>query len=663
MQEVAGSNPVPPTKLTFLTINLSNFSHVNINITFPDGTDHSYQTGITSSEIAKQISPGLFKKSVAAKFNDQPVDLNAPLLKDGSLEILTVDTADGLHVLWHSTAHIMAHAVKALYPEAQFGVGPAIENGFYYDIDIDSKLSQDDLQRIEDEMQRIIKRGSSFVRKELTKKEAVDFFAGQQQDKYKLELLADMEDGSPSIYSEGDFTDLCRGPHIPSSNMIKAFKLLSIAGAYWRGDEKNKMLQRIYGISFPKKAQLDEYLFCLEEAKKRDHKKLGKELDLFSFHREGPGFVFWHPKGMRLYRTIETYLVDKLTQYGYGEVKTPIILNDALWKKSGHWDNYKENMYFVDIDEESYAIKPMNCPGSCLIYNSNMHSYRDLPLRLAEFGNVHRHERSGVLNGLFRVRQFTQDDAHIFCTPDQIQDEVKACIDFVQEVYKDFQFYEYHIELSTRPDKSIGSDEIWQQAEDALRDALINKNINYKLNPGDGAFYGPKIDYHVRDSLKRSWQLGTIQLDFSMPEKFELEYVGSDGNKHRPVMIHRAIFGSIERFIAQLIEHHGGRLPVWLSPIQAVVLPLSEEQLAYSHAVFSKLKDAGLHVEMDARNEKIGYKIREAELGKIPYMLIMGKKEVENKQISVRTNKDGDLGSMEIDALIDKMNYEIQQKA
>lgn len=408
--------------------------------------------------------------------------------------------------------------------------------------------------------------------------------------------------------------------------MVKAFKLLSIAGAYWRGDEKNKMLQRIYGISFPKKSMLDEYLYYLEEAKKRDHKKLGKELDLYSFHREGPGFVFWHPKGMRLYRTIENYLVEKLNQYGYGEVKTPIILNDTLWKKSGHWDNYKENMYFVEIDEDSYAIKPMNCPGSCLIYNSTLHSYRDLPLRLAEFGNVHRHERSGVLNGLFRVRQFTQDDAHIFCTPEQIQEEVKACIDFVQEVYRDFQFSDYHIELSTRPEKSIGSDEIWRQAENALQDALSNARIDYKLNPGDGAFYGPKIDFHVRDSLKRSWQLGTIQLDFSMPEKFELQYIGSDGDKHRPVMIHRAIFGSIERFIAQLVEHHGGRLPLWLAPIQAVVLPLSDEQLDYSTQMYLQLKSAGYNIDFDSRNEKIGYKIREAELGKIPYMIILGKK-------------------------------------
>lgn len=634
---------------------------MNITITFPDGKNHSYPVGISSGEIAKQISPALFKKSVAAKFNEKLLDLNVQLKHDGALEILTLDSDEGMQVLWHSTAHIMAHAVKKIFPEAQFGVGPAIENGFYYDIDIDTKLNQESLALIEKEMQAIIKGNTSFVRKEMTKEAAVQFFEANK-DQYKLELIDGLED-EPSIYHEGDFTDLCRGPHIPSSSMIKAFKLLSIAGAYWRGDENNKMLQRIYGISFPKKNMLEEYLFYLEEAKKRDHRKLGKELDLFSFHPEGPGFVFWHPKGMKLYRTIENYLINKLDSYGYGEVKTPIILNDALWKKSGHWDNYKENMYFVDIDESNYAIKPMNCPGACLIYNSSMHSYRDLPLRLAEFGNVHRHERSGVLNGLFRVRQFTQDDAHIYCTPEQIQEEVIACIRFIEEVYKDFQFTEYHIELSTRPEKSIGSDEIWEKAENDLEAALKNSDIDFKLNPGDGAFYGPKIDFHVRDSLKRSWQLGTIQLDFSMPEKFDLEYIGSDGERHRPVMIHRAIFGSVERFIAQLIEHHGGRLPLWLSPIQAIVLPLSDEQMNYSEELYQKLKASGLNVEIDSRSEKIGYKIREAELRKIPYMLISGRKEVEANQISVRTNSDGDLGQMNLSQLLEKMKSEIQQKA
>ncbi len=635
---------------------------MNINITFPDGKTHSYPIGISSGEIAKQISPALFKKSVAARFNDALVDLNAQLQQDGVLEIITVDTDSGIKILWHSTAHIMAHAIKNLYPEAQFGVGPAIEDGFYYDIDIDSKLNQDALENIEKEMQRIISSNTSFSRKELSKDEAIRFFR-ENTDRYKLELLADLEDDRPSLYREGEFTDLCLGPHIPSSKLIKAFKLLSIAGAYWRGNEKNKMLQRIYGISFPRKSLLDDHLFYLEEAKKRDHRKLGKELELFSFHPEGPGFVFWHPKGMKLYREIENYLIEKLDAYGYGEVKTPIILNDALWKKSGHWDNYKENMYFVDIDETNYAIKPMNCPGSCLIYNSTLHSYRDLPLRLAEFGNVHRHERSGVLNGLFRVRQFTQDDAHIYCTAEQIQDEVIACIRFVEEVYRDFHFTDYHIELSTRPEKSIGSDEIWEKAENALQAALNACEIEYILNQGDGAFYGPKIDFHVRDSLKRSWQLGTIQLDFSMPEKFDLEYVGSDGERHRPVMIHRAIFGSIERFIGQLIEHHGGRLPIWLAPVQIIVLPLSDEQENFAKDVLAELRENGIRAELDPRSEKIGYKIREAELRKIPYMLIAGKKEVENNQISVRTNAEGDLGQMQISQLMVKLNSEIQRKA
>ncbi|RME01984.1 MAG: threonine--tRNA ligase [Calditrichaeota bacterium] len=632
-----------------------------IDITFPDGSQKSYPKGVTPEEIAKNISPALAQKAVAAKVNDRLVDLNRPILSDARLEILTYDSPEGMKVFWHSTSHIMAHAVKNLFPEAQFGVGPAIENGFYYDIDIDAKLSPEDLARIEEEMRRIVQAGETFQREELTKEEAIALFR-EKRDRYKLELLQDMEDQNPSIYWEGNFVDLCRGPHIPKTSMVKAFKLLSIAGAYWRGDEKNKMLQRIYGISFPKKSQLDEFLRYLEEAKKRDHRRLGRELDLFSFQPEGPGFVFWHPQGMRIYLVIESYLRQKLSRYDYEEVKTPMVLNSSLWKKSGHWDNYKDNMYFINIDDETYAIKPMNCPGACLIYRNSLKSYRELPIRLAEFGNVHRHERSGVLNGLFRVRQFTQDDAHIFCMPEQILDEVLGCIRLVLEVYQDFKLTDFHVELSTRPEKSIGSDELWQKAEQSLEEALKAANMEYQLNPGDGAFYGPKIDFHVRDSLRRSWQLGTIQLDFSMPERFELEYVGSDGSRHRPVMIHRAIFGSIERFIAQLVEHYAGAFPAWLAPTQVTILPITDHQIEYANQIYQELRKAGFRVKLDDRNEKIGYKIREAETQKVPYMLVVGAQEVEQSQVAVRKHKKGDQGKMSLEQFIHQLSEEIEHK-
>ncbi len=637
---------------------MSNIEHVNVS--FPDGSTKSFPKGITPAEIAAEISHGLAKKAVVARVDGKLVDLSTPLKQDCSLEIITTDDPVGMEVFWHSTSHVMAHAVKNLYPEAQFGVGPPIENGFYYDIDINTKLTPEELEKIEKEMQRIIAEGRSFQREELSKEEAIAFFK-RHNDRYKLELLSELDEDRPSLYHEGDFTDLCRGPHVPTTKMIKSFKLLSVAGAYWRGNENNKMLQRIYGISFPKKSQLDEYLHLLEEAKKRDHKRLGKELDLFSFQPEGPGFVFWHPRGMIVYNLIEKYIRGKLQEYGYGEVKTPIILNNSLWKKSGHWDNYKENMYFVEIDESEYAVKPMNCPGACLIYRNSLRSYRDLPLRFAEFGNVHRHERSGVLNGLFRVRQFTQDDAHIYCTPEQMLDEVQACIRLVNEVYRDFEFNDFRVELSTRPEKSIGSDEIWEKAENALKEALERSGTAYDLNPGDGAFYGPKIDFHIRDSLKRSWQLGTIQLDFSMPERFELEYVGADGQRHRPVMIHRAIFGSIERFIAQIIEHHGGRFPLWLSPVQIAVLPLTDAQAEFAAGIRDALQQAGFRVELDARSEKIGYKIREAETGKIPYMLIVGRKEVEANKVAVRKHGEGDLGQFTVEELVQKLNSELSE--
>lgn len=633
----------------------------NIKITFPDGQVKSYPRGVTPQEIAEQIGKSFAKKAVAAKIDGKMIDLDRAIKHDGRLEIITIDSPEGMEVFWHSTAHIMAHAIKNLYPEARFGVGPPIENGFYYDVDIDTTLGPDDLPRIEEEMRRVVHQGASFKREDLSKEEAIALFK-RIGDPYKLEILSELDDESPSIYREGDFVDLCRGPHLPSTSAVRNVKLLSIAGAYWRGDESNKMMQRIYGISFPKQSQLDEYLTFLEEAKKRDHKKLGKELDLYSFQPEGPGFVFWHANGMRVYHAIESYLRDKLRHYGYDEVKTPMILNESLWKASGHWDNYKENMYFVDIDEASYAVKPMNCPGACLIYRNGLHSYRDLPLRLAEFGNVHRHERSGVLNGLFRVRQFTQDDAHIYCTPEQIQQEVITCIKFVREVYHDFQFDHYRVELSTRPEKSIGSDAIWESAEQALQDALQASDLPFKLNPGDGAFYGPKIDFHIRDSLRRFWQLGTIQLDFSMPERFGLEYVGADGQRHRPVMIHRAIFGSIERFIAQLVEHFGGFFPTWLAPVQAIVIAITDEQIDRAEAVYHELRDAGLRIELDRRSEKVGYKIRDAELRKIPYMLIIGAREAESGAVSVRKHKAGDLGTMSLDSFKQQMLSEIEEK-
>ncbi len=633
-----------------------------IRITFPDGSTKEYPKGVTPEEIAKEISPALHKKAVAAKLDGKLVDLTRPILSDARLEILTYEDPEGMQVFWHSTSHIMAHAIKNLFPEAQFGVGPPIENGFYYDIDINTQLSVEDLPKIEAEMKRIIEEGQAFQREELTKEEAIRLFK-ERKDQYKIELLQEMEDECPSVYREGDFVDLCRGPHIPRTSMVKAFKLLSVAGAYWRGDEKNKMLQRIYGISFPKKSQLEEYLHFLEEAKKRDHRKLGKELDLFSFQAEGPGFVFWHPQGMRIYHIIENYLREKLYAYDYEEVKTPMILHDSLWKRSGHWDNYKENMYFVSIDEDNYAIKPMNCPGACLIYRNTLHSYRDLPIRLAEFGNVHRHERSGVLNGLLRVRQFTQDDAHIYCTPEQIKDEVLSCIHFVREVYADFNLNDYHVELSTRPEKSIGSDEIWEKAEAALEDALKAAELDYQINPGDGAFYGPKIDFHVRDSLRRSWQLGTIQLDFSMPERFDLEYVGADGARHRPVMIHRAILGSIERFIAVLIEHYAGNFPVWLAPTQVAVLPITDKQRDYAEKVYRELRKQQLRAVLDIRNEKIGYKIREAETKKVPYMLIVGQKEMDEATVSVRRHQQGDLGKMSVAEFVNQITKDIQSKS
>ncbi|MDH7481800.1 MAG: threonine--tRNA ligase [Armatimonadota bacterium] len=551
--------------------------------------------------------------------------------------------------LRHSAAHILAQAVKELYPEVKLGIGPAIEDGFYYDFDRKGGFSPEDLEKIEARMREIIAADLPFEKKEISKEEAFSLFADEP---YKLDLLREIEEPVVTIYSQGSFVDLCRGPHLPSTGLVKAFKLLSVAGAYWRGNSKNPMLQRIYGTAFPTQQELDEYLKRLEEAKKRDHRKIGKDLDLFSFHEEGPGFPFWHPKGAIVYNQIIDFWRQEHQKRGYLEIRTPMILNESLWRQSGHWETYRDNMYFLEIDDQTYAVKPMNCPGAILIYKETLKSYRDLPLRYAELGLVHRHELSGVLTGLFRVRSFTIDDGHIFCRPEQIQSEITGVIDLIRTTYAKYGFKDYRIELSTRPEKSIGSDEIWETAENALHEALRANNIIYQVNPGDGAFYGPKIDFHVKDSMGRSWQLGTIQLDFSMPERFDLEYIGEDGKPHRPVMIHRAALGAIERFMGVLIEEYAGAFPLWLAPIQIIVLPIADRHLEYGEKVAGRLSEAGFRVSVDSRNEKTGFKIREAQVQKIPYMLIVGDKEAESGKVSVRKRESGDIGVMLIEDFI-----------
>lgn len=565
-----------------------------------------------------------------------------------------------LHILRHSVSHVMAMAVKRLYPDVKLAIGPATNDGFYYDFDFSTPISDQDLKAIEKEMKLIIKKKYKFVRKEVSKSDALAVM-NESEEIYKVELINELDDANISFYENEGFVDLCKGPHIEHTGRIKAFKLLKVAGAYWRGDEKNKMLQRIYGTAFFTKDELVEHLNLIEEAKKRDHRKLGRELDLFSFQDAGPGFPFWHSNGTKLYDRLLAFWKKLHKKYNYEQIRTPIILNEELWHKSGHWDNYRENMYFVSIDENPYAIKPMNCPGGVLVYGNAQHSYRDLPIRMAELGMVHRHEKSGVLHGLMRVRQFTQDDAHIYCTEDQIEDEVIGVIDLVSEIYSTFGF-EYEVELSTRPDKSIGSDEMWGKAEQSLKTALEHKKMDYVLNPGDGAFYGPKIDFHIKDCIGRSWQCGTIQLDFSMPERFDLNYVGSDGQKHRPVMIHRAILGSIERFIGILIEHYAGVFPVWLAPEAIRIITVNQEKHSeYAYQVKKELEVLDIEVSVDSRNEKLGYRIREAEMKKIPYVLIIGDKELEGNLISGRSKITRDMGSLKIDKFIDIINEEIKQ--
>lgn len=634
-----------------------------IQVKLPDGSVRAFEQGVRLESIAESISSSLVKNAAAGKIDGILVDLSTPVEQDSSIEIVTVDSPEGIGVYRHSTAHLLAQAVKRLFGAAsvKLGIGPVIEDGFYYDMDLPSPLTSDDLSRIEREMKRIAEEDLPIRRKAVSRKEALDLFA-QLQEPLKLELIRDLpEDAEISIYEQGEFVDLCRGPHLPSTGKIKAFKLLSVAGAYWRGNSDNKMLQRIYGTAFPKKAQLDEHLHMLEEAKKRDHRKLGKEQGLFLFSEEAPGMPFYLPKGMIIRNELEKLERELNAARGYEEVRTPLMMNKRMWEESGHWDHYKDNMYFTQVDETEYALKPMNCPGHMLIFKSGLRSYRELPIRLAEFGQVHRHEYSGALSGMMRVRTFCQDDAHLFVRPDQIEEEIAGVIDLIDYMYAIFGF-SYRIELSTRPEDSMGSDELWEQAEQSLRSVLERRGIEYRLNEGDGAFYGPKIDFHILDALKRSWQCGTIQLDFQMPEKFGLSYVGEYNQKHRPVIIHRAVYGSIDRFIGILTEHYSGAFPLWLAPVQAKVVPVSEHDLDYAYQVKQSLAKEGIRVEVSAKNEKLGYKIREAELEKVPYVLVVGKSEQEAGAAAVRKRGEGDLGMQQLPDIIERLNREIREK-
>jgi len=631
-----------------------------MKVYLPDNSELLLEEGATAFDAAKTISLGLSKNALAATVNNETVDLNHVLNDGDNFSVLTFNDAEGKAVFWHSTAHILAEAVQNLFPGTKITIGPSIEMGFYYDFDVETPFTPEDLGKIEKEIARIVSTKQTFSKSSMSRDDAREMYI-KNGENYKVELL-DSIDGDPSFYSHGEWSDMCRGPHVPNTGMIKAVKLLSVAGAYWRGDKDNAMLQRIYGVSFPKKKELTEYLELLEEAKKRDHRKLGKELDLFSFHEEGLGFPFWHAKGSIIYNEVANYSRDEHFTRNYNEVRTPTILNEEMWHLSGHWDKYSEDMYFVNIDDKAHAIKPMNCPGGLLIYKNTPRSYRDLPIRNFEFGLVHRHEKTSAMHGLFRVRSFTQDDAHIFCTPEQIKPEINDVIDFISDVYKTMGFEDIFIELSTRPEKHIGSDEMWNTAEKALQDVLEEKEIKYQLNPGDGAFYGPKIDFHIRDSLRRSWQCGTIQLDFSMPERFGLEYNDSDGTKKTPVMIHRALLGSMERFIGILIEHYAGFLPLWISPVQVKVMTITDKFLPFAKDVVAQLRSAGIRAELDTRSEKVGYKIRDAETHKIPYMAVIGEKEMNSNSVAVRLHKQGDIGVFEINSFIEQLKDQIANK-
>ena len=633
----------------------------DVKIILPDGSAKEYAAGTTLGEAVKQLSNSLAKKVLAANVNGELTDLREELVDGSEVAFLTFEEDGGKHTLRHTASHILAQAVKRLWPEAKLAIGPAIDKGFYYDIDMEHTLTPEDLGKIEKEMSRIVKENLPITKSVMSRQEAIEFFKSKNED-YKVELIEDLpEDTVISCYAQGDFIDLCAGPHVASTGKVKAFKLQSIAGAYWRGDEKNKMLQRIYGTAFEKKEELDAYLHLLEEAAKRDHRKLGKELGLFVIKEEGPGFPFFLPKGMALRNELENFWREVHHEFDYEEIRTPIILNKQLWETSGHWFHYRENMYTTIIDDEEYAIKPMNCPGGILVYQNEMHSYRDFPLRYAELGLVHRHELSGALHGLFRVRAFTQDDAHVFMLPDQMQSELMKVIELFDRIYSQFGL-KYHVELSTKPDNAMGDDAIWEAATEALRNAIEAKGIPYVINPGDGAFYGPKLDYHIEDSLGRTWQCGTIQLDMNLPERFQIEYIGEDGQKHRPIMIHRACFGSMERFIGILTEHYAGAFPTWMAPVQVKILPISEKHVEYAKELAKQMHRDYVRVEVDDRSEKIGYKIRQAQMAKVPYMLVVGDKEVEEGTVNVRKHGGDELGSVPFEEFFNSIKIEIKER-
>jgi len=634
---------------------------LQIKVKLENGKEAIYPQGTTCMDLYREKTAES-KGLLAVLVDGEECDLNAPVPENSEVTFVDFESPLGAKVYRHTASHVLAHAVKRLYPGVKLGIGPAIENGFYYDFEFEEPVSSDDLKTIEKEMKKIVKEKLPIRRREMSREEAIEFFR-EIGETYKLELISELPEGEViSCYEQGDFIDLCTGPHLPHTGMVKAFKLTSLAGAYWRGDERNPMLQRIYGTAFPDKERLNEYLNMLEEAKKRDHRKLGRDLELFSLHEEAPGFPFLHNNGAIVWQELTDYWRQEHRQAGYEEINTPLILNRSLWEQSGHWDHFRENMYFTRIDEQDYAVKPMNCPGAMLVYRSRMHSYRDLPRRIAEMGVVHRHELSGTLHGLLRVRSFTQDDAHIFMLPSQVEDEVGYVIDLMDRFYSVFGF-NYRVELSTRPEKAMGTQEMWDKATSILERVLDSRNIEYKLNEGDGAFYGPKIDFHLEDCLGRSWQCGTIQLDFQMPEKFDLTYVGEDGEKHRPAVIHRVIYGSMERLLALLIEHYGGAFPVWMAPVQVSIIPVTDRSHEYAREVYKTLKQEAIRVTLDDRSEKVGYKIREAQVKKIPYMLIVGDKEVESGQVAVRRRDQGDLGAEDLPVFIARLKTEIYEKS
>ncbi|MEE9289248.1 MAG: threonine--tRNA ligase [Bacteroidota bacterium] len=633
-----------------------------IKITLPDGTKHNFESGVTGKRIAESIGANLAREALAIEVDGEVWDLGRKLTQDAPVKVLTWGDAGGKYAYWHSSAHLMAEAIEALYPGTKFAIGPPIKHGFYYDVDMgDRRLAPEDLEKIESKMREFSKRDVPYERMKISWDEAVSYFK-KKDDPYKLELLQDLKNEEITFYQQGNFVDLCIGPHIPSTGRIKHFKLLNIAGAYWRGDEKNKMLQRVYGISFPSKRELDEYLFRLEEAKRRDHRKLGRELELFVFESVSPGAPFWLPKGMIIFRELEKFLRAELDSHGYDEISTPILVKKELWERSGHWKHYKENMFFFEAEDTIYSLKPMNCPESTYVYRQKLRSYKDLPLRFSEIGRLHRNELSGVLGGLFRVRQITMDDAHIFCRPDQLLGEINDLLVLISRFYKVFDLKLSH-KFATKPDDALGDSALWEQAEANLREALEKNEISYSLKPKDGAFYGPKIDIHIEDALGRDWQLATIQLDVVMlPERFELEYVDADGTRKRPMVIHRAIFGSFERFIGILTEHFAGAFPTWLAPVQCAVLPLTDSHLDYGNRIFEQLKSSGVRAEIDGRNEKIGYKIRDWETKKVPYMLVVGEKERSSGTVSVRRHRKRDLGSMAAQEFIERIKREISEK-